>query len=300
MEPSGRLWLIFAAAILLAAGAASVWMVSVEPSAAPTPVAAVVAPPEPKPAPPPASKVAAVAEKPAPRIPEPTPIAAAPVVVDSSEQTYPLNTWRIGQTIGGWIDAPALGDNPLDDQAILELSGWAGDSEVGWRARLVAIAVCGTVVATVRADQPRPEVARAAHPNLGRSGWRAKIAVAHLPRCAQPRVQAVAQIGDGRSALPLGGERSLRLAAAGGPHPVLLSPPSPALPPDAEPELRAIRLSGNTNVRRCAGLQCEIRGRLSGGSHRAIIGDETPEWLLVSVPANNLTGWISKQVLARR
>lgn len=291
MDQLGRIWLLLAIAILGVAVAASVWLAADAP--APVPFAATPAPATPAPAPVP------------PPPPAPAPVAVAPppvptIVVDSSERRYPLSNWRIGQAAGGWIDPVAETGTPLDDGAVVELSGWAGDGELGWRARNVAIAMCGEVVATVRADIPRADVARAAHPNLTVSGWRAKLAVAHLPRCADARIHAVAQLGDGRFALPLMGARALALAPSGGARPNLLSPPSPAAPPPADPELSPLRLSGNANVRRCAATTCEQRGLLPAGTHRALVAEESGEWILVSVPANNIAGWISKRTLARR
>jgi len=292
MDRPGRIWLLLAIAILGTAVAASVWLAADTPAPVPvaaTPVPAAAPPPPPRAAPPP---------------PAPAPVAVAPppaptVVVDSSERTYPLANWRIGQAAGGWIDPPVATGGPLDDMAVVELSGWAGDGELGWRARNVAIAMCGEVVATVRADIPRADVARAAHPNLAISGWRAKLAGAHLPRCADARIHAVAQLGDGRLALPLMGARTLTLAPAGGPKPNLLSPPSPAAPPPADPELRTLRAAGTVNVRRCAGTQCEQRGTLAAGTHRAIVAEDAGEWMLVSVPATGVAGWVSKRALAR-
>lgn len=291
MDQTGRIWLLLAIAILAGAGAASFWLVASDPASAPVAVAPAPAspapPPRPAASPPTAPAPVAVAPPPAPT-----------VIVDSSERTYPLSAWRIGQTAGGWIDPLADAGAPLGDGAVVELSGWAGDGELGWRARNVAIAVCGEVVATVRVDIPRADVARATHPNLAISGWRAKLAVAHLPRCADARIQAVAQLGDGRLALPLMGARTLALAPPGGPRPNLLSPPAPAAPPPADPELVALRLSGNANVRRCAATTCEQRGLLPAGTHRAMLAEESGEWILVSVPANNIAGWISKRTLA--
>lgn len=292
MDQLGRIWLLIAIAILAGAGATSYWLAAGDPDPQPAAVAAVA--PAPAPAvPAPAPAPVAVAPSP----PAPAPIAPA-VVVDSAERTYPLTAWRVGQAVGGWIDALGISGGPLDDGALVEISGWAGDSELGWRARNVAIAVCGEVVASVKVDLPRADVARAAHPNLAVSGWRAKLAVAHLPRCENPRIQAVAQLGDGRYALPLMGARPLALAPPGGPRPTLLAPPSPLAPPAVEPELRSLRLTGNANVRRCAGTQCEQRGLLPAGTYRALVAEDAGEWLLVSVPANNIAGWISRRTLA--
>jgi len=238
-------------------------------------------------------------------LPAPPPAAAPPPpasparVVDSAERTYPLTDWRIGQAVGGWIDALGDGGRTLGDNDILEISGWAGDGDLGWRARNVAIAVCGAVVATVKVDRPRPDVARAAHPNLGVSGWAARLAVAHLPRCEAPHLRAVAQLGDGRFALPLMGDRPLNLAPHGGPRPDLLAPPAPLSPPARDAELRVLRISGKTNVRRCAGTSCEQRATLPAGNYRALVAEETAEWMLISIPANSVAGWIIKRAIAR-
>jgi hypothetical protein len=319
MEALGRIWLVVFVAILGLAGAASFWLVATDPGPLPA-ATAPVPPPAPKPAPPPAPAPVAAAPSPPraappppvtiaepPPLPSPAapapaaPVAAPPAparVVDSAERGYPLTNWRIGQAVGGWIDALASGERVLNDSDVIEISGWAGDGELGWRARNVAIAVCGEVVASVKVDRPRPDVARAAHPNLGVSGWSARLAVAHLPRCEQPRLRAVAQLGDGRFALPLMGERPLQLAPAGGPRPNLLAPPAPLSPPAQETELRVLRIAGNTNVRRCAGTQCEQRAMLPAGNHRALVADEAGEWMLISVPASNIAGWIVKKAVA--
>ena len=294
MDQAGRIWLLLAIAILAGAGAASFWLVASDPAPAPVPVAAAPAPAPPPPPPRPAE------------VPAPTPVAVAPppaptIIVDSSERTYPLSAWRIGQAAGGWIDPPADTGAPLGDGAVVELSGWAGDGELGWRARNVAIAVCGEVVASVRVDIPRADVARAAHPNLAISGWRAKLAVAHLPRCADARIQAVAQLGDGRFALPLLGARTLSLAPAGGSRPNLLSPPAPVSPAAkqirswARCACRATPMCGAAPRRHASSAAC-CRPARTGH----LIAEESGEWILVSVPASNIAGWISKRTLARR
>lgn len=308
METLGRIWLVVFVAILGVAGATSFWLVATDPGPVPAAVAP-LPPPAPKPAPPapvaaasppapaPVAPPAPVAEAPAP--PPVAPAPAAPArVVDSAERTYPLTDWRIGQAVGGWIDALGDGERTLGDSDILEISGWAGDGDLGWRARNVAIAVCGAVVASVKVDRPRPDVARAAHPNLGISGWHARLAVAHLPRCEQPRIRAVAQLGDGRFALPLMGDRPLNLAPPGGPRPDLLAPPVPLAPPAQESELRVLRITGNTNVRGCAGTQCAKRATLPAGNYRALVAEEAGDWMLISVPASNIAGWIIKKAVA--
>jgi hypothetical protein len=282
MDGLGRVWLALSLAILAAAGAASLWLAMDERDAsppAPVPVAAAPAVPPPR------------AEPPAPA---PLPRIAPPraETVDSAETHYPLADWRVGASVGGWLDPLPDDADRLDDTRILEIGGWAGDGDLGTRARRVFIAVCGRIVASVTPGIARPEIARAAHPNLDRAGWRARLAVAHLPRCEGAALRAYAQAGTGRTLLPLQGVRGLALAPPGGARPELLGPPTPDLPPPGEAAARALRVASTVNLRRCADTRCDLRGRLPAGTHRAEILDERDGWLLLRVPALGTDGWL--------
>ena len=85
--------------------------------------------------------------------------------MDSAEAAYPLADWRRAGGGFGWIDGVALAggqalpERPLTDADVLELGGWAGDVDLGLRARFVVVAVCGRVVATPAVDLARPDVA---------------------------------------------------------------------------------------------------------------------------------------------
>jgi hypothetical protein len=282
---AGAVWLGLAVAILVGAGAASV-LVSFQPDLDAAPAA---------------------------RAPQPTatpPSAQAPArsqvaEVDSADSGYPLADWRRASGGFGWIDGVALvggqamPERQLTDADVLEMGGWAGDVDVGLRARFVAIAVCGRVVATPAVDLARPDVAESVHPNLFASGWRARVAVKHLPRCAEPRVEVWGPVGPFPFAIPLQGGQALNLAPPGGDAPVLRGPQRLRAPPTEAPAQRraVVQGQGNVNLRRCAGANCATVGQLPAGPHLAIVAEESADWLLLAVPAAGRTGWISRRLV---
>lgn len=281
---AGAAWLALAVAILAAAGAASL-LVSFQPD--------LDAPP-----------AARAPNAPAPAVPSGP--ARAPVAdVDSTETSYPLVDWRRASGGFGWIDGmaliggQALPERPLTDADVLELGGWAGDVDVGLRARFVIVALCGRVVATPAVELPRPDVAESVHPNSFASGWRARLAVKHLPRCAEPQVEVWGPVGPFPFAVPLQGGGTLNLAPSGGDAPVLRGPQRLRTPPGEPPAPRraVVQGQGNVNLRRCAGTNCAPIGQLPAGPHMAIVAEELADWLLLAVPASGRTGWIARRLV---
>lgn len=297
----GTIWLILAGAILAAAGGASL-LVSFAP---PPPGAAPVAAPQaaaPAPTNPPAQASAAPAA--ASATPAPAATSAGPLSVDSLPPGYPLDAWQRARGAAGKIESATLiTEEPLPPRAlndgdVIEISGWAGDSDLGARAAFVAIAICGRVIATPAVDGQRPDIARNVHPNLGRSGWRARVAIAHVPRCADAKLEVLAPMGPFPFAVPLDGGQTLTLAAGGTP-PSLRGPAAPLRrAPTAAPEPRRLTVqgTGNVNLRRCASTDCSVLGALRAGVHQAIVVENTTDWLLVAVPTAGASGWIAKRV----
>jgi hypothetical protein len=285
---AGTLWLAAAIAILLGAAAASLF-VSFQPDIDAIPVART-------PLPAPANATAPPASPPA---------RSAPVAVDSSEAGYPLADWRRAQGGFGWIDGVALADGQalpdraLTDSDVLELGGWAGDVDLGVRARFVLVGVCGRVVATPAVDLPRPDVAETVHPNLFAAGWRAHVAVKHLPRCPEPRIEVLGPVGPFPFAVPLEGGRALSLAPPGGAAPDLRGPQRLRAPPAEAPAARraVVQGQGKVNLRRCAGTNCAAVSQLAAGPHMAIVIEESADWLLIAVPAAGRTGWIARRLV---
>jgi hypothetical protein len=282
---AGSVWLGLAVAILAGAGAASLF-VSFQPDLDAVPAARAPA-------------------SPAPAAPPPAPARPQTAEVDSVETSYPLTEWRRAQGGFGWIDGIALAggqalpERPLTDADVIELGGWAGDVDLGLRARFVAVAVCGRVVATPAVELPRPDVAESVHPNLFASGWRARLAVKHLTRCPEPRIEVWGPVGPFPFAIPLDGGRALNLAPPGGEAPALRSPRALRRPPAEAPAARraVVQGQGNVNLRRCAGTTCAAVGQLPAGPHMAIVAEETGDWVLLAVPASGRTGWIAKRLV---
>jgi len=226
------------------------------------------------------------------------------MTVDSLPPGYALDTWQRARGAAGKIESitltteEPLPSRALNDGDVIEMSGWAGDSDLGARAAFVAIAICGRVIATPAVDGQRPDIARDVHPNLGRSGWRARVAIAHVPRCADAKLEILAPMGPFPFAVPLDGARTLTLAA-GGTAPSLRGPAAPLRrAPTAAPEPRRLTVqgTGNINLRRCASTECSVLGALRAGVHQAIVVENTADWLLVAVPTAGASGWIAKRV----
>ena len=299
----GTIWLVLAGAILVAAGGASLF-VTFTPNTAPPPPRAATPAPTPPASVPPASAQPAPTPAPIAATPAPPPAPSGPISVDSLPPGYALDTWQRARGAAGKIESVTLtteeplASRALNDGDVIEISGWAGDSDLGARAAFVAIAICGRVIATPAVDRQRPDIGRDVHPNLARSGWRARVAIAHVPRCADAKLEILAPMGPFPFAVPLDGGRALTLAA-GGTAPSLRGPAAPLRrAPTAAPEPRRLTVqgTGNINLRRCASTECSVLGALRAGVHQAIVVENGTEWLLVAVPSAGASGWIAKRV----
>ncbi len=302
----GTIWLVLAGAILVAAGGASLF-VTFTPTPPTAPRAATPAPtpaPAPAAAPPAATPAPTPAPSPVAATPAAPPAPSGPISVDSLPPGYALDTWQRARGAAGKIEnialstEEALPSRALNDGDVIEISGWAGDSDLGARTAFVAIAICGRVIATPSVDGQRPDIARNVHPNLGRSGWRARVAIAHVPRCADAKLEILAPMGPFPFAVPLDGGQTLTLAS-GGTAPALRGPAAPLRrAPTAAPEPRRLTVqgTGNINLRRCASTECSVLGALRAGVHQAIVVENAADWLLVAVPTAGASGWIAKRV----
>lgn len=123
-----------------------------------------------------------------------------PVVVDSYDAAaiHSLNGWSVMSGTYGFIDSVTIDGErsiPLNSRAltnddVLVVTGWAGHSGLGMSMPDVLFVMCGQVVGSVRVGNPRPDVAKAVHPYLDRSGWQARLSVAHMPRCGETTLTA--------------------------------------------------------------------------------------------------------------
>lgn len=240
--------------------------------------------------------------------PPPSPQAAPALDVDtfSPAAVYPLAAWSLGAAGGGWLDylsiggrTAALGSNvAVKDGDIIQVGGWAGDASLGMRLPYILLSVCDVVVATVATSIPRPDVAQSIHPNLGMSGWQAKLLADDLPRCEDMTLQAYGVAAARRIAFPLLGSFDLKASDPGSSATLLVNHAPPAILPDILPEavpLMVVTITGNrVNLRRCGDAKCDVVGNLTAGKHEVTILDETSEWLLLASPKAN--GWLARRV----
>ena len=179
---------------------------------------------------------------------------------------------------------------------LLTVSGWAGDRSIGVRYPYVLISACGKVVAHVAVNLARPDVAKIIHVNLGQSGWRAQIALRHLPDCGnlQLRAWGVAP-GDSGLILPLNGQFALSVVPAAESKALVASAAPPLRPADMKPlSPVGLKVTANVlNIRRCAGVDCAIVGRLAKGEWTVLTLDDSKGWLLFAMPER--AGWVSKR-----
>ena len=287
---------------VLAGGAAMVgvlnYMASQKPAAPARVATLTVALPPPVAAPvevaPQVETVAAIVE------PEPVVVAPPPrpvVEVDSVAQGFPVAGYRLQKTQTGWIDAMAI----EDDGAVVRVSGWAGDPGLGLRVPYVALGACGQVVAVVRVERPRPDVAINVHPNLDRAGWQARLFAGHLPTCAGRKLEAHALLPGGKLLVPLQTTQDYPLAsvgdgAAADPH----GPPGLIAPGDLAygPPVR-VKLAGPTALLRCAQVVCANVGQVARGEYRALMLDRRDGWTLVHFAADNRVGWVPETAIEK-
>ncbi len=254
-----------------------------------------VAAPVSEPAPVEAIAVAAVAPAPEPTAPPPP---ARPVVeVDSVAQGFPVSAYRIQKTQTGWIDRMAV----EDDGAVVAVSGWAGDPGLGLRVPYVALGACGSIVAVVRVEQPRADVATSVHPNLDRSGWQARLFAGHLPACANRKLEAHALLPGGKMLVPLQTAQDYPLASLGDgagvdPH----GPPGLIAPGDLAygPPVR-VKLAGPTALLRCAQVVCANVGQIARGEYKVLTLDRRDGWTLVHFATDNRVGWLPETAIEK-
>ncbi len=92
------------------------------------------------------------------------------------------------------LDGSGATDGGVSTIDILIARGWAGDTGLGMRLSDVLLARCDRIVAHAKVTLERPDVAKAVHPNLVRSGWEAQLLAGHLPSCGNDDLSAWAVV----------------------------------------------------------------------------------------------------------
>jgi len=228
------------------------------------------------------------------------------ITVDShgADAAYPLAAWaRVGVNSGfldgARVDGVALAEfeTALAPDAVIDVFGWAGVRDIGVRLPYVVLSACERVFASVPVEGARPDVADAVHPNLGESGWRARVLAAHVPRCDDVRIRAWGVTPLGPGLLPLSGAARISVPVPDSAAAAERASAPPLLTPERVPEvpLREITITADlVNIRRCASIDCEILSQMEGGTYTVYILQNGAEWSLLSF--ENGTGWLANRL----
>lgn len=247
---------------------------------------------------------------PAPQQPPPPQQAAVePEIrqVDSvpASLQYAVSEWNAVSFYSGFVDRVLVDGEDRTSQQVIDvarnslitLTGWAGHSEFGMRTPTVLFSVCDTVIGVTTVQDPRQDVADNVHINLTRSGWKATIAVEHLPQCEKPVLVAWAQAPLGYNIFPLHGGRVLNLTGGAPPDFQLNSRYRPARQNErSQPQMRTILVKANAlRIRRCPTTECNIVGQFASGDYSGFVIERAGEWSLVQI--NQQVGWVSTKYL---
>lgn len=219
---------------------------------------------------------------------------------------YPVSEWNAVSFYSGFIDKVLVDGEDRTSQQIIDvarddvitLTGWAGHSEFGMRTPTVLFSVCETVVGVATVQDPRQDVADNVHVNLTRSGWRATIAVEHLPTCEKPILVAWAQAPLGYNIFPLHGGRVLNMTGGEPPAFKLKSRYRPARHSErSQPVMKTITVNANAlRIRRCPTTDCDVVGQFSAGQYSGFVIEQAGDWSLVQIDSQ--VGWVSQNYLS--
>jgi hypothetical protein len=227
---------------------------------------------------------------------------APPIIVDSyaSSELGLLDEWNQLNFEQGHFDlfkrhrdgADVKEATSLEPTDILVAQGWAGIGYVGLRFQDVVLSACGQIIARAQVEQPRSDIAKIIHPNLGKSGWRARVLAQDLPFCSDSKLRGWAILPGAQPALfPLINEFPYVSTE------VVELPQrqsaQKAVSPLSYPKPRFVTVKVNAskaNLRSCGSASCGVIEKIERGNHKAHIGSRGPEWSLVLFAGKG--GWL--------
>lgn len=249
------------------------------------------------------------AEIPAPSSPAgQTAQGAQPVQAVSSylpAAQYPAAEWRRIESQAGFVDAVTivstgakLGDSVPKATDTLDVTGWVGDPVLGLRFKDVVFAVCGKIVGHAKVGSPRPDVAKAVHPNLVPSGWRAKLFVGYLPRCPGASLLVLGVVPGSMTVITVGAPVPLNLPPAEKP-PANAPKGAPLFAPKNVTAARFVPvevLPDNAELRHCGASNCTTVAQIPKGRYQGHVADEADGWVLLIL--SDKAGWLPRSQLA--
>lgn len=230
------------------------------------------------------------------------------VIVDSLPPTAQgaLGDWLGLEGSAGHFDQLVLADGSRPGDAgvsaidILVARGWAGDRGLGMRLADVLLARCDRIIGRAKVTLDRPDVAKAVHPNLVRSGWEAQLLAGHLPSCGDDNLSAWAVVpGSPALLIPLIGRHAVTVDRIGAPSASNVSAQTEIRPEaySAPAEETFEILSSRANLRRCGSTTCAVTGQIDRGTHSGVLLDHNGEWSLMGFGESH--GWLFNGLFRR-
>lgn len=235
--------------------------------------------------------------------------SAAPVVIVDSfppDSQLTIQEWRGIEGSAGHFDrldrlvATGFPESDISPNDILMARGWAGDLGLGLRLNDVVLERCGRIVARAQVTLARPDVAKAVHPNLLRSGWEAQLFAGDLPSCGDDNLSAWAVIpGSPALLIPLVGQHAVNVAgftAIDVPHvsaQTVIRPDAYPAPPEASFQI----LAAVANMRRCGSTKCAVVSKVTRGTHSGVLLENNGSWSLLAF--GDRQGWLFNDLYRR-
>ncbi|MDA0786968.1 MAG: hypothetical protein O3B37_11835, partial [Proteobacteria bacterium] len=198
------------------------------------------------------------------------------------------------------VDGFPLGDAAVSTIDILVARGWAGDTGLGMRLSDVLLARCNRIIGRAKVTLDRPDVAKAVHPNLVRSGWEAQLLAGHLPSCGDDDLSAWAVIpGSPALLISLVGRHAVTVDRVGAPAVSNVSAQSEIRPETyGAPAKETFEiLASRANLRRCGSTTCPVTAQIDRGTHSGVLLDDDGEWSLLGF--DNGQGWLFNKLYRR-
>jgi len=254
------------------------------------------------------------ADVPAPAAPAsstPATPAVKPTAVDQVVSSYlpaaqyPAAEWRRIDTQSGYVDSVVivatgakLGDSMPKATDSLDVSGWVGDPALGLRFKDVVFAVCGKIVGHTKVGSPRPDVAKAVHPNLAPSGWSARFYVGYLPRCPGASLLVLGVVPGSMTVVSVGEPIPLKLPPAEKP-PANAPKGAPLYTPKNVVAARFVTIDivpDAAELRRCGAVDCPTVAQVTKGRYQGHIAEEAGSWVLLIL--SDKAGWLPRTQIA--
>ena len=167
------------------------------------------------------------------------------------------------------------------------------------RFRDVLFSLCGKVIGQTSVNGKRSDVADAVHRNLATSGWSAKLAADHMPRCEVQELQAWGVAPIGINVFPLAGKTTFTFADQASASRRRYQTPTPSLMParNGKAEIKKVKIGASVlRLRKCGDPSCNVVGRITAGLYDGYVLETAGGWTLLQIGES--AGWVSNRYIA--